>query len=298
MARTPHIEIAQTAGFCSGVNRAIKQARDLLGQGKCIFCLGDIIHNPRVVASLRDAGLQVVESLDDIPAVERAGHEGKAPFLLVRTHGLPVDMLNAAREKNLEIVDLTCPRVTRIHQLVEELGDGGYYLYIVGDPDHPEVRAITSRAGMEHRVIETVEQVAEHEGSGRDRCAVVVQTTFNPTTFHNIVREIVTWNSRTLVCNTLCGETIRRQREASRLAGKVDLMLIVGGKNSSNTKTLYTLVHDRVPALHIEGAHELERSSIPEGVKKIGVISGASTPREEVELVRDTIASLFGKETG
>ncbi|MFW6180712.1 MAG: 4-hydroxy-3-methylbut-2-enyl diphosphate reductase [Spirochaetota bacterium] len=310
MGAKPEIVVARTAGFCSGVHRAITTVRKLLGQGSPIYCLGDIIHNRRVVDRLKESGMKVVESLAQIPPAPVCG----SCSLLIRTHGLPLPVIRQAEDRGLDLVDLTCPKVKKIHRLVGELSAQGYYLYIVGDARHPEVQAITSLAGRSYQVLEHPSQVEAgpddgpetgRDGSGdtardgsrdveRERpCAVVVQTTFNPGLFYDVVRSVVALNKRTLVCNTLCEETIRRQREAARLAGEVDLMLVVGGRNSSNTKTLYTLVRERVRAAHIEGAHELH-ADLVRGAGRIGIISGASTPREEVNLVQRAIEELSG----
>lgn len=291
MGETPRIVVAETAGFCSGVHRAITTVQKLLDQGRRIYCLGDIIHNRRVVDQLKEAGMVVVDSLDQVPAVTDRG----STSLLIRTHGLPLPVIREAGDRGLDIVDLTCPKVKKIHRLVQELSEQGRYLYIVGDARHPEVRAITSLAGGAHQVLEHPAQVDPGmiTGPGADHTsAVVVQTTFNPDTFYDIVRSIVALNKRTLVCNTLCEETIRRQREAARLAGEVDFMLVVGGRNSSNTKTLFTLVRERVGAAHIEGAHELYAGLI-RGVSTVGIISGASTPREEVNRVQRAVREML-----
>jgi 4-hydroxy-3-methylbut-2-enyl diphosphate reductase len=298
MGASPQIVVARTAGFCSGVHRAITTVRELLDQGKHIYCLGDIIHNRRVVDRLKEAGMEVVESLDQVPSAPGCG----SCSLLIRTHGLPLPVIHQAEARGLDLVDLTCPKVKKIHRLVGELSDQGYYLYIVGDARHPEVQAITSLAGGSYQVLEHPSQAGAGQDDSQEAArnadperasAVVVQTTFTPALFYDVVRSVVALNKRTLVCNTLCEETIRRQREAARLAGEVDLMLVVGGRNSSNTKTLYTLVRERVRAAHIEGAHELH-AALTGGARRIGIISGASTPREEVSLVQRAVAELAG----
>jgi len=168
------------------------------------------------------------------------------------------------------------------HRLVANLRKEGYNLIIVGNPHHPEVKAIRSLSGSSAQVIERVQEVKG--ASFAEKNAVVVQTTFNPQSFSSIVSEVIRRTYKTLVCTTLCEETIKRQTEAVELAGKVDFMIVVGGKNSSNTKTLCNIVEGRVRVAHIEDADEIDTLGLHH-VHRIGIISGASTPVEEVRKV-------------
>jgi 4-hydroxy-3-methylbut-2-enyl diphosphate reductase len=238
------------------------------------------------VDRLNRQGMVAVESISSIP-------EGES--LVVRTHGLQREIVQAARDRHLEVIDFTCPKVKKIHGLVQELNEEGYLIHIVGNPDHPEVRAIRSLVPEDHsRVIQAVKDVPAQfaRRSGGDRNAVVVQTTFNPSLFYDIVRDLVMVSTKTLVMNTLCEETIRRQREARRLAGEVDCIIVVGGKNSSNTKTLFEAVKERVPALHITGTEEIDMEKLRR-YGRLGIISGASTPREHAIEVRDRILTVL-----
>ncbi len=275
------IIVADTAGFCSGVKRAIQQVQEDL-QKREVFCLGEIIHNHSVVEHLRDLGMITADSMSDIPDQSR---------FVVRTHGLPKDVIKQAGERNFHILDLTCPKVKKIHHLVVDLTDKGYFIYIAGNPDHPEVQAIFSLTRGNAMVVKDPESVRKVPNS---RTAVVVQTTFNPEKFLLIVDEIILQNKETRIFNTLCEETIKRQQEAKRLSGIVDLMVIVGGKNSSNTKTLYNITQKRVRSVHIESAPELEEHWFVD-VRKVGIISGASTPVEEVRRVNEVISGYRAK---
>ena len=276
--------IGKTAGFCSGVQRAILKVKDLLQEHSNLYCLGEIIHNPEVIQSLKDQGMRVCEDIDEVP-------EGSG--LIIRTHGLPKNTILRAREKQLGIHDFTCPKVQKIHHLVTGLIAEGYHIIIVGNPKHPEVKAVASLVENNCRIIEDPGDVPK--GSLPEPNAVVVQTTFNPDSFFTIIREILTHTKKTLVCNTLCDETIKRQREARDLAGTVDRIVVVGGKNSSNTKTLFNIARETVPAVHIENAAELEVDFF-QNTEKVGVLSGASTPAEEVKRVAERLsAERLGK---
>lgn len=273
------IIVANTAGFCSGVKRAIQQVRKDLVTHERVYCLGEIIHNRSVVESLSNSGMVHVRDLSGIPHGSR---------FIIRTHGLPRDTVEQAERKEYDILDLTCPKVKKIHTLVNELTGKGYFIYIAGNPNHPEVQAIVSLTGGNAQVVENPDAIRTPPGN---RIAVVVQTTFNPEDFIKITDEIVLRNKEIRIFNTLCEETIKRQQEAKRLSELVDLMIIVGGKNSSNTKTLYNISRKRVRSIHIEGARELQAGWFSD-IRKVGIISGASTPAEEVLLVQEVLSDL------
>jgi 4-hydroxy-3-methylbut-2-enyl diphosphate reductase len=284
MDEKAEILIGKTAGFCSGVQRAIRGVQGRLEERKGLYCLGEIIHNPEVIETLKDLGMVMVRNIEDIP-------DGSG--IIIRTHGLPIDTLNRAQEKKLDIFDFTCPRVKKTHHLVSRLTDEGYRIVIIGNPDHPEVRAL-------HSLVRESALIVERAGDAavlglEEPTALVVQTTFNPEVFYRIVVEIVARCKRTLVCNTLCEETIRRQREAVELAREVDCMVVVGGRNSSNTRTLFKRIDNLVNAVHIERADEL-REEWFEGCARIGIISGASTPVEEVRKVHRYLRKKNGGE--
>ena len=274
------VVIGRTVGFCSGVQRAIQGVQERLGKRRGLYCLGEFIHNPEVIESLEGLGMVVVQDIDAIP-------DGGG--IIIRTHGLPRETLKRAREKNLETFDFTCPRVKKTHHLVTRLTDEGYHIAIIGNPAHPEVRALHSLVREHARIIEKPGEVEALKL--KEPVAVVVQTTFNPEIFNRILIEIVTRLKRTLVCNTLCEETIRRQREAIALAREVDFMVVVGGRNSSNTRTLFKRVQELVSAVHIEKAKELEPEWFREA-RRVGIVSGASTPVDEVRRVHEYLLRL------
>ena len=275
-----NIIIGKSSGFCSGVQRAIKGAITALKEHKKFYCFGEIIHNPVVVKTLKDMGMVVVSDITKVP---------DKSWFVIRSHGLQIEIYKKAVEKKLEIFDLTCPKVKKIHRLVTELTGKGRFILIIGNPSHPEVKAILSLARENSRVIENPGELKTLTFS--EQYAIVVQTTFNPEAFLEIVHDIILFTKKTIIYNTLCEETIKRQKESLQLANEVDFMVVVGGGNSSNTKTLYNTVKKRVPAVHIEDINELNMKLFKD-VKNVGIISGASAPENEVKKVYEYLTGF------
>lgn len=274
------VVVASTAGFCSGVRQAIQGVQERLQENRKLYCLGDIIHNHDVIENLKGFGLMVTDRIEAIPDGSR---------FVVRTHGLQKEILQKAAAKELTVFDFTCPRVKKIYHLVTTLTEDGYHILIIGNPKHPEVQAISSLIGTDHAILQRPEEVPSF--TIPEPNAIVVQTTFNPDIFLEIIKRIVLRTKKTLVYNTLCGETLKRQQEARKLAGETDFIVVVGGKHSSNTKTLFAQIRNIVPAVHIENARELQKDCFRH-VKKVGVISGASTPAQEVARVADRLSEF------
>jgi 4-hydroxy-3-methylbut-2-enyl diphosphate reductase len=199
--------VGKSSGFCSGVHRAIKGATNALEEHKKVYCFGEIIHNPVVVNTLKDMGMVVVNDIERVP--DRS-------WFVIRSHGLQNEIYKRAVEKELKIFDFTCPKVKKIHHLVTELTNEGCFILIIGNPSHPEVKAILSLARGNARVIEKPGDLKNLDFS--ELYAVVVQTTFNPDAFLAIVDEIILFTKKTVIYNTLCEETIKRQKESRRLA--------------------------------------------------------------------------------
>ncbi len=259
------IRKAKVQGFCFGVAITVKKAEEAIAQRDDVTTLGHVVHNPQMVASLADRGLRNASSIDDV--------EGGALF--VRAHGLPIEVFEKAKEKGLEIIDATCPMVTKIHVQAEKLRADGYKIVVVGDPNHPEVKGTLSHVPGAW-CIETVEDVAKLPRASR--MGVVVQSTYSRDRFVDIVRALSERYYDVRAVNTICTDTNNRQNEAMRLAKEVDVMIVVGGKNSANTKHLAELAETHgARAYHIENPAEL-REAWFDGVKVAGLMSGASTP--------------------
>jgi (E)-4-hydroxy-3-methyl-but-2-enyl pyrophosphate reductase len=274
------IHLADKAGFCFGVKRAINTAFDAAGKGR-VYCLGPLIHNPQEVERLRKSGVDTVQDLSSL-------HSGES--VIIRSHGVHPSVLAEARAKGLTIVDLTCPFVGKAQRYAETLRAEGYQVVVVGEKDHPEVRSIVGHAGDEAVVVETPADIPSLALSAR--VGVVAQTTQSYGNFSEIVLTLLRLSRELKVFNTICSSTKERQEAARILAKNVDVMLVVGGRNSANTTRLATLCRQEgKPTHHIETADEI----LPEwlaGVESVGVTAGASTPDWVVQAVLDTLQRL------
>ena len=277
------IIVSETIGFCSGVKKAINGAEKALKNDENIYCLGDIIHNSGVVNRLKEKGMVFIKNVEEIPI---------GTSFIIRSHGLPFDIIDTIKKRVSKIYDFTCPKVKKSHKLVETLKTHKRPIIIVGNKDHPEVKAIYSLTENKGIIIEKPEEVKNKLNS--DECYVLVQTTFKPALFYEIVEEIISISKKSIIYNTLCEETTKRQQEVSELAKKVDLIIVVGGKHSSNTKTLYSIAKNIVKSVHIENANELQKDWFT-NVQRVGIASGASTPDYEIDRIIEKIHSFENK---
>lgn len=267
------ILLAEHRGFCYGVERAVKLARDCAGRPGPAATLGPIIHNPQLVSRLAEQGVVAVDDLDSIP-------EGT---VIIRSHGVGPAVYDQAAARSLTVVDATCPHVKKAQTAARELKDEGYQVVVVGERDHPEVRSIVAWAGEEAAVVETT---AEAEAIPEaPRLGVVAQTTFPPARFAEIVAVLETKTADIKVNRTICTATELRQQAAVELAAKVDVMIVVGGKSSANTTRLAQLCEQAGTRVYkIETAQELDKSWF-QGVDAAGITAGASTPDWVIEEV-------------
>lgn len=272
------IIITQNAGFCFGVERATKIAFDASKQlNGDIYTLGPIIHNPQVVESLEKEGVVAKKSIDEI----------ESGTVILRSHGVTADVLKMAEEKNLKTLDATCPFVKKAQKTVKKLSEEGYTVLIVGDANHPEVQGIVSYADGDVYVAGTVEELKKLPNV--DKLGIVAQTTQSQDNFNQIVDTCMSKAREIKTCNTICDATEVRQSESTVLAEKVDCMIVIGGLNSANTKRLASLCLEIQPNTHhIESAEEIRHSWF-DGVEKVGVTAGASTPSDIIEEVKKVI---------
>ncbi len=265
--------LADKAGFCFGVQRAINTAFQAAGEGR-VFCYGPIIHNPQEVARLRAAGVETVEDFLSLQPGDS---------LIIRSHGVPPTVLEQARERGLKIIDLTCPFVAKAQRHAESLNKEGYQVVVVGEKKHPEVQSIVGYAGGNAVVIEAPGEI-EHVTLG-GRVGVVAQTTQSYGNFSEIVLRLLRLSKELKVFNTICSSTKERQEAARILASQVDVMIVVGGRNSANTSRLVSLCSDTGrPAYHVEVVDEIKAEWI-RGARRIGVTAGASTPAWVIDAV-------------
>jgi 4-hydroxy-3-methylbut-2-enyl diphosphate reductase len=278
------VEIATNSGFCFGVKRAIELAEETLGRGGRVYSLGPVIHNPQEIARLEALGLLVIAEVG----------EAEDGVVIIRSHGINPETAEAARRKGLELVDATCPLVRRAQNLAGKLHEEGYSVAIVGDAAHPEVEAILGYAPGA-TVIAGPAEVGKVVSC--PRLGVVSQTTQSPKEFREITSQMARQfeGHELRVFQTICNATVDRQSAALELAGRVEVMFVLGGRNSANTRQLASLCESAgVRTFHLERADELSPEMVA-GRATIGVTAGASTPdwvvREFIERVKNLDAS-------
>ncbi len=265
-----NIRKAVHAGYCWGVERAIDMVVQTTETHKeaPVRTLGPIIHNPQVVQALADKGASTIESLEEMPA---------GGTVIIRTHGVAPEVYQQAEQKNLAVVDATCPLVTLVQNRAKQLVNEGYHLVIFGNPKHPEVIGTLGHAGGHATVVEKPEDARTAKLANK-KVGVVVQTTQETERLSEFLSYLAPRCKELKVFNTICNPTIERQDAARDLAKEVQVMIVVGGKNSSNTRHLATVCRQEGAATyHIEEPIEVDPTWFA-GVKEIGVTAGASTP--------------------
>jgi len=258
--------VAKNAGFCFGVKRALRYAEDAAAQFGKIYSLGPLIHNPQEVERLSSQGIISVDSLDQV----------EGDYVIVRSHGVKPEIFALAKEKNINVIDATCPFVKSAQSYAKDLAAEGYSVVVVGDKNHPEVEGIVGWSNNTAVVVENAEEAAQVPLG--DKIGVIAQTTQPDRNFQQVVEELKKRNSRLMVYNTICHATAERQKSALALAKEVDIVLVVGGLNSANTKKLARISSEAgTPTYHIEEAKDIDFSWL-KGKKRVGVTAGASTP--------------------
>lgn len=283
------IKLAKTAGFCFGVNRAVDLVYSMLGEGKTVYTLGPIIHNPQVVADLERRGVIIVEEIGAVP---------QGAVIVVRTHGVPAAVIQAIQDKGLECCDATCPFVSKIHKIVAKQSDRGDVVLIAGDPAHPEVRGIRGHCPGESYVFNSVGQLEEllhtHPEFSYKSISAVAQTTFNIKVWENCVKKLNLVCTNATVFDTICNATQERQEEAIALSHTCGAMVIIGGRQSSNTAKLRDVCARNCPTFLIETAKELSGIDFS-SYSSIGVTAGASTPAGIIKEVLETMSELLNE---
>lgn len=268
------IEIAAHAGTCYGVQRALDMALAAAPQaGECaqVHTLGPLIHNPIVVRELDEVGVGLAETLDD----------AASGTVIIRAHGVVPQVIDAARKRSLNVVDATCPYVKKVHVAAERLVREGYRVLVVGEPGHPEVEGILGHAGDNAQVVSCAADADALPLKGK--VGLVVQTTQTAQNLAGVVAAITPRVQELRVINTICAATSERQQSAATLANRCDCMVVVGGKNSGNTRRLAQICADACErTYHIEEASELQAAWFTDA-HHIGITAGASTPQEHIE---------------
>lgn len=277
--------LADTAGFCFGVKRAVEQVYEQINTGKKIYTYGPIIHNESVVEDLEKKGVTVIDSVDELKGITKGS-------VIIRSHGVSKDIYDLIIKQGLECVDATCPFVKKIHRIVEKESANGSLIVIVGNNSHPEVEGIKGWCLTPAIVIESKEQAEQLTVSGNQNICIVSQTTFNYKKFNNLVEIISKKGYDINVLDTICSATHERQREAREIAKQVDTMIVIGGRNSSNTQKLYEICKSECNnTYYIQTLDDLELDNIEIG--SVGITAGASTPNNIIEEVHTNVRVKF-----
>ncbi len=274
------IKVAKSAGFCFGVQRAVDTVYEQIEKGvRPIYTYGPIIHNEVVVQDLEKKGVKVLNSQQELEALE----EGT---VIIRSHGVGRSIYEILQRKNLQCVDATCPFVRKIHKIVKKESLLGKQIVIIGNDKHPEVEGIKGWCYTKAHVLETTEQAEKFELLESVPLCVVSQTTFNYKKFKDLVEIIDKKRYDRIVVNTICNATEERQIEARRIAGEVDAMIVIGGSHSSNTQKLFEICRKECKnTYYIQTVDDLDLEVL-RSTGLIGITAGASTPKKIIEEVQ------------
>ncbi|SNR93198.1 4-hydroxy-3-methylbut-2-enyl diphosphate reductase [Desulfurobacterium atlanticum] len=280
------IIVAKSAGFCWGVKRAVNMAIAAAKKNGTVYSLGELIHNPQEIKRLETLGIKKIDSINEIP---------KNSTVIIRSHGVPPDIIKKLKEKGIFIVDATCPFVKAIQEKAISLEKEGYPVCILGNSSHPEVIGIAGHV-KDPVIVENendIEKLPPFQKLG-----IVCQTTLNSELLSKFVASLSKEIKEMKLFNTICKATKVRQEETRKLAQQVDMMIVIGGKNSSNTGKLYAISKKlNRNSFHIESAEEIDESWF-KNIEKIGITAGASTPQWIIEEVIERIKTILkGGET-
>ena len=275
------VRLAKSAGFCFGVKRAVETVYEQVvkHQGQKIYTYGPIIHNDEVVRDLKEKGVSVVESLEEMEHIEKG-------IMIIRSHGISKAEYNRIAELGFEIVDATCPFVKKIHKNVAKESLAGREVVIIGSANHPEVQGIKGWCEGKCTVIETAEEAEKFTPETGKKVSIVAQTTFNYKKFKDLVEIISKKGYDILALNTICNATEERQTEARELAKVCDAMIVIGGKQSSNTQKLVEICKSEcADTYYIQTLVDLDLEVL-KSFRSVGITAGASTPNNIIKEVQ------------
>lgn len=273
--------LAEYSGFCFGVKRAVDLVEKALKEkGSQIYSIGPFIHNPQVLKKLSQQGLKLISSLKDI----------KKGYIVIRSHGVHPSLVKEAKKKKIRSVDVTCPYVVKTQNISRSLYSQGYQVIIVGEGQHPEVQALCGHA-LDQAIVVTNKDDIYALGKDLSKIGVIAQTTQSRNEYLKIVSQLIAKDNfkEVRIFDTICADTIKRQNSALRLARRVEVMFVLGGRESANTKRLAEICRNTgIPTYHIEESKEIKPSWL-RNKKRIGIVSGASTPDWIVEKVKNRL---------
>jgi len=271
-----NIQLAQESGFCFGVKKALDRVNSIENK-EDVYVLGKLIHNPQVIEDLKKHGIKFIESIEEI----------KQGTLVISAHGVSDDIIGKAKENKLKIIDTTCPLVKNVHNITKNLEQQGYKIIIFGDKQHTEVKGI--KGNLKDPII--ISNIKELDNLKQGKYALVSQTTQDVVKFKEISNKLKEKIRDLVISDTICSATKSRQENAEKLAKEVDLMLVIGGYNSANTKRLRDICSKIIETKHIEKANELKKEWF-KNKENIGITAGASTPESVIKEVIESINNI------
>lgn len=279
--------LANSAGFCFGVKRAVDTVYEQIGKSNKIYTYGPIIHNEEVVRDLTDKGVSVIYDEEDISHISQG-------TVIIRSHGVSERIQKKLQDRGLTIIDASCPFVKKIHNIVAKESNLGKQVIIFGSDSHPEVEGIKGWCNPKYPaiVIENADEAKSYINSQNREICIVSQTTFNQNKFKELVEIFNNKGYSVIVVDTICNATSVRQTEAMDIASRVEAMIVIGSKNSSNTQKLYEICkRECADTQYIQTLDDLKRS--PDSISCVGITAGASTPNNIIEEVQKYVRSYF-----
>ena len=285
-----NVRVAKSAGFCFGVKRAVDMVYAQLetndGIKDPIYTYGPIIHNEEVVKDLEAKGVTVIHDISEIEESEKG-------TIVIRSHGVGEKIYQTLENAGYHIVDATCPFVKKIHRIVELKSNEGYHVIVVGDPKHPEVEGIVGWCPGPVTVLETPDQAENFVKTEGEKLCIVSQTTYNYNKFQYIVEIFEKKGYNDSVVNTICNATEERQRSAKTIAADADVMIVIGGKHSSNSRKLYEICQRECEHTYFIQTLDDLHLDLPKAVRLVGITAGASTPNKLIEEVQNYVRINF-----
>jgi 4-hydroxy-3-methylbut-2-enyl diphosphate reductase len=280
-----NVNIAESAGFCFGVKRAVDTVYQQIDKQDTVYTFGPIIHNEEVVNDLDKKGVKVINNLEEL-------NDSTKGTIIIRSHGVSKEVQEEIEKSNLTVVDATCPFVKKIHRVVAKESEAGRHIVIIGNPNHPEVIGILGWSKEPVTVVESIEDANNFNLEIEKKLCIVAQTTFSYKKFKDLVEIISKKGYDILVLNTICNATEERQTEARELASQSDAMIVIGGKNSSNTQKLYEICKEECEdTYYIQTLSDLDLNQF-KSFRSVGITAGASTPNNIIKEVHTTMSEM------
>ena len=280
------VELAKSAGFCFGVEKAVNTVYEEAKKGNdIVYTLGPIIHNEEVVKDMKKRGVEAVK-IEDLASLPKG-------TVIIRSHGVSREIFNFVKRSGHRVVDATCPFVKKIHAIVSVQSGKGKNVVIIGNPDHPEVMGIKGWGDKNTYAVENIEQFINLGLKKDEEIIIVAQTTFNHKKFQEIIDKILLLGYDVRCFNTICNATQERQAEAKKIASNVDAMIVIGDKKSSNTGKLVEICQEECKnTVFIQTLEDLNYDALL-SVDSVGITAGASTPKHIIEEVQNIVRSKF-----